>query len=233
MDLGIPMSTVTSIGKVRPGSATRSGAMFYTALEVALVYAGILYYIWRWQFTFPRLWMGLWAAVLLSHLAHRDTLRTLGLGWTALRSSAQVVLPLALVLYLPLVIYGYARHALTPLAPDTRTLITLMKYGVWCLFQQYLTQSYFHTRIASLVPNRHLGSLLVGVMFGSAHIPNPILMVATTLGGFIFAEIFARHRNVWPLALAQAVGGVLIAAVSPAPLIRHMRVGPGYFFYPR
>lgn len=227
------MRMVTSNGEPTAGNATRSPSAFYTALEVALIYAGILYYIWRWQITLPRFWMGLWAAVLLSHLAHRDTLRSLGLGWADLRASAQVVLPLAVILYLPLVIYGYAHHALAPLAPDTRALMTLLKYGGWCLFQQYLTQSYFHTRIMTLVPNRHLSSLLVGVMFGSAHIPNPILMFATTLGGFIFAEIFARHRNVWPLALAQAVGGVLIAAISPATLIRHMRVGPGYFFYPR
>jgi membrane protease YdiL (CAAX protease family) len=68
-------------------------------------------------------------------------------------------------------------------------------------------------------------------MFGSAHIPNPILMTATTLAGFIFAEIFARHRNIWPLALVQALGGFLLAAVSPVSLMHNMRVGPGYFFF--
>jgi membrane protease YdiL (CAAX protease family) len=68
-------------------------------------------------------------------------------------------------------------------------------------------------------------------MFGAAHIPSPILMVATTLGGFIFAEVFTRHRNIWPLALAQAVGGFLIGALSPPALIHNMRVGPGYFTY--
>jgi membrane protease YdiL (CAAX protease family) len=81
------------------------------------------------------------------------------------------------------------------------------------------------------VRNRHLSSLLVGILFGSAHIPNPILMVATTVAGFVFAEVFARHRNIWPIALAQAVGGLLIAAVSPASLIHNMRVGPGYLFF--
>jgi len=51
------------------------------------------------------------------------------------------------------------------------------------------------------------------------------------VAGFIFAEIFARHRNIWPIALAQAVGGLLLAAVSPASLMHNMRVGPGYLFY--
>jgi CAAX prenyl protease-like protein len=233
MNLGILMSTATSIGEASPLRATRPHAVFGAALEVLLVYAGILYYIWHWQFTFPRAWMVLWGAVLISHVAHRDTLRTLGLDWTHIRSSAQLMFPLALIVYLPLVMYGIARHTLMPIPPDSRALVSFLRYGVWCLFQQYLTQSYFHNRLLTLIPNRHLRSLLVGIMFGSAHIPNPILMVATTLGGFIFAEIFARYRNVWPLALAQAVGGVLIAAISPASLIHSMRVGPGYFFYQR
>jgi membrane protease YdiL (CAAX protease family) len=68
-------------------------------------------------------------------------------------------------------------------------------------------------------------------MFGAAHIPNLILMIATLVAGFVFAEVFARHRNIWPLALAQAVGGFLLAAVAPDALIHHMRIGPGYFFY--
>jgi membrane protease YdiL (CAAX protease family) len=92
-------------------------------------------------------------------------------------------------------------------------------------------QSYFHHRLTSVIENRHLTSLLVAIMFGGTHIPNPILIVATSVGGFMLAEIFARHRNIWPLALAQTVGGILIAVVSPASLIHNMRVGPGYFFY--
>ena len=85
-------------------------------------------------------------------------------------------------------------------------------------------------RLMSVIENPHRRSLVVGLMFGATHIPNPILMVVTTLAGFIFAEVFARHRNIWPLALAQAAGGFLIAAISPPSLIRNMRVGPGYYF---
>ena len=83
----------------------------------------------------------------------------------------------------------------------------------------------------SVIRNRHESSLLVALMFGGAHIPNLILMAVTSLGGFVLAEVFARHRNIWPLALAQAVGGLLLAAISPETILHHMRVGPGYYFY--
>lgn len=202
-----------------------------TAVEILLVYAGILLYIWRWQFTHPRAWMALLALVLASHVVHRDRLRELGLTSSELGPSATLVLRLAVAIYVPLACYGFLSRTLTLLPLTPRAFSMFVSYGIWCLFQQYLTQSYFHHRLMSIIPNRNLSSLLVALMFGGAHIPNPILMVVTTAGGFILAQVFSRHRNIWPLGLAQAAGGFLVAALSPASLIHNMRVGPGYFFY--
>jgi len=223
------MSTAASQSVVASNHA--AWVRLAAALEVLLVYAGILLYIWRWQFTFPRAWVALLAFVLASHAAHRDSLQQLGLTLGGLRSSAQTILPLAVALFLPIAIYGLGSGKLLLAVPSTRTLISFAGYGLWSLFQQYLTQSYFHNRLMHFIDNRHLSSLVVALMFGGAHIPNPILMVATTVGSFILAEVFARHRNIYPLALAHTVGGFLIAALSPAALIHNMRVGPGYFFF--
>jgi hypothetical protein len=213
------------------GSRVTQPAQLATTAEILAVYAGILFYIWRWQYTHPASWVLLWAVVLVSHVAHRDTLRDMGFGVAELRASAQVVLPLALILFTPLVIYGVLAHRLLAIEPTVHAWLSLGGYALWCVAQQYLTQSYFHRRLMKVIRSPLLCSATVGLMFGGAHIPNPVLMVATTLGGFIFAEVFRRHPNIWPLALAQAVGGFLIAAVTPAALIHNMRVGPGYFFY--
>ena len=222
------MSTVTSVGEI---SASRSWLPVCSALEVILVYAGIVTYIWRWRYTHPHFWIVLLGLVLASHLLHHDTFRTLGLSFTGMRANAQIILPIALAFYIPVLVFGFARHTLMLVPVNRHAAVSLLTYGIWCAFQQYLAQSYFHNRLMEVVRNRRLSSLLVGIIFGSAHIPNPILMVATTVAGFIFAEIFARHRNIWPIALAQAVGGLLLAAVTPAPLMHNMRVGPGYLFY--
>jgi membrane protease YdiL (CAAX protease family) len=225
------MSTVAPANEVWSRPGTQPSARVVSGLEVLLVYAGVLLYIWRWQFSHPRLWVVLLAIMVLSHLARGERPRDLGLTFAGLRANAEKILPLVLALYLPLVFYGFARHLLVLLVPGKQSLVWFAAYLSWCAIQQYVAQSYFHRRLMSVIENPHRRSLVVGLMFGATHIPNPILMVVTTLAGFVFAEVFARHRNIWPLALAQAAGGFLIAAISPPSLIRNMRVGPGYYFY--
>ena len=202
-----------------------------TGLEAVGMFACVLLYIWRWQYTHPHLWILLLAIVFASHFVHGDTLQDLGLTLLELRSSAERVLPTMLALYFPLVVYGFAVGRLKLMAPNFAVFAYFAGYGSWCAAQQYLTQSYFHNRLIAAVRNPHLSSLLAAVMFGAAHIPNPILMIATTVAGFIFSEVFAHHRSIWPLALAQTVGGFLVAAVAPPSLIHNMRVGPGYLLW--
>lgn len=225
------MGTTTSVNEIDSCGARPALRRALTVLEILVVYSGILLQIWRWQFAHPRAWMLLWVAVLASHFAHGDSLRELGLAAAGLGASARTVLPLSFAVFLPLLVYGLTRHALVLIAPGKQTLVSFFAYAGWCAFQQYLAQSYFHRRLMRVIQNPHLSSLVVALMIGAAHIPNPVLMVVTTLGGFFFSEIFVRRRNIWPLALAQAAGGLLIAAVLPASLIHNMRVGPGYFFY--
>lgn len=204
---------------------------FLTSVEVMVFFACVLVDIWRWQRTRPHLWILLVAAMFLTHILHRDNWQRLGLTRCELRPSAAAALPVMLALCAPLVIYGFFTGRLVLLFPDRASLRYFLGYGVWCVCQQYLTQSYFHNRLLTLIRSRHLTSALVAVMFGAAHLPNPVLTAATAVAGFVFSEVFARHRNIWPLALAQTVGGVLIAAVTPASLIHNMRVGPGYWLW--
>jgi hypothetical protein len=225
------LSTITSVGEFETAHATPSWLPTCSALEAVLVYAGILAYIWKWQHRYPQVWMVLLAVIVASQILHRDTFRSLGLTGAGMRANAELVLPISLAFYVLMLVYGFGLHVLRFLPVTRHAVAVLLGYGLWCAFQQYLTQSYFHNRLMEAVRNRYLRSLLVGVIFGAAHIPNPILMAATTLAGFVFAETFRRHRNIWPLALSQAVGGLLLAAVSPATLMHNMRVGPGYYLF--
>jgi len=171
------------------------------------------------------------AVIVATHLWHRDSLRELGVTVHKLRASARAVAPLFIALAAPLVVFGIALWSKGLSLPWWLTLKMFSNYCLWCAFQQYLAQSYFNHRLMSIIHNRRLSSALVGLLFGAAHMPNPVLMAATTLGGFVFAEVFARHRNIWPPALTQAVAGYLIATVFPIAVTHNMRVGPGYFSF--
>src|SRR5712692_9343486 len=112
MNTPIRMSSAAPVREFGPASPPSAGprpslGQLATMLEVLAVYSGILLYIWRWQAAHPRAWMALLAVILLSHVAHRDTLRKLGLSLAELRSSAEFVLPVIALVYVPLAILGF------------------------------------------------------------------------------------------------------------------------------
>jgi Type II CAAX prenyl endopeptidase Rce1-like len=214
--------------RLRPIGA---GGAVVTTGEVLAVYAAILLYIWRWQDTHPYLWIPLLAAVLFSQWVYHDTPKEMGLTGHEFRPCARLSLPVLAAVVVPAVVYALWNHSSAARLESPRVWPSLGAYLVWCSFQQYLTQSYFHRRLMKVLRTPHLSSLVIAIMFAGAHIPNPVLMVATFAGGFVFAEIFIRHPNIWPLAFVQAVAGFLIGTLLPSWIIHSMRVGPGYFFF--
>jgi Type II CAAX prenyl endopeptidase Rce1-like len=225
------MSTLTSTGELALKKTPASWQRWGTAAEVTGLYAAILLYIWRWESVGHWAWTILLGCVIASHILHRDKPSDLGLTFTFMRRSAEVALPLAASILVPVVVYAFLTHRFVIPTLGSRTPFYFLGYGIWCAVQQYAMQCYFHYRLRSVIRNPHLSSALVALMFGGAHLPNMVLVVVTMAGGFLLSEIYARYPNIWPLAMAQAVGGFLVAALTPAALIHNMRVGPGYYRY--
>ncbi|HVA01604.1 MAG TPA: CPBP family glutamic-type intramembrane protease [Terriglobia bacterium] len=225
------MSAITAKTEVASALHGRRIPPLATAVEIFGVFTGILLYIWRWQYTHPYAWIALLAIVLLSHVLHRDRLKEMGLTGHEFGPCARLVFPLPAAITVLALLYAFWNREWVIMLPYTHAWISFAGYTLWCSFQQYLTQSYFHRRLRTIIKTPHLSSLAVAIMFAGAHIPNPVLLVATFAGGFLLAEVFARHPNIWPLALVQAIAGFLIGVLVPASLIHGMRVGPGYYFY--
>ncbi len=104
-------------------------------------------------------------------------------------------------------------------------------YVVWSFVQQFILQDYFLLRLRRLLPNIFVAVATAAVLFSLAHLPNPLLTVATLIWGIAACTLFLRYRDLYSLGLAHAIFGLTIAFAVPNAVHHQMRVGLGYLTY--
>jgi membrane protease YdiL (CAAX protease family) len=105
---------------------------------------------------------------------------------------------------------------------------SFLAYIVWALMQQFMLQDFFLARLMRIVPTRSAAIVIAGLLFAVAHVPNPLLVVATLVWGIVACALFLRYRNLYVLALAHAIFGMCMAVTIPNAVHHQMRVGLGY-----
>jgi membrane protease YdiL (CAAX protease family) len=203
--------------------------MFLAGAEIVIVFAGILLFIWRLQFVFPDFAWYLLAFIILSFVLHRDGFQKLGFGTRAFRSATRLLIVPTVIISILLILIGIVTGSLRNWAPDWDEPSGFARYFAWCLFQQFGLQSFFTNRLFDVLKNTNRTAWISGLIFAALHIPNPVLMPVTFAGALILARVFVEHRNLVPLALAQAIIGTLISMTIPATWHHGLRVGPGYY----
>jgi hypothetical protein len=197
--------------------------------DIAFVPIFIGWYIWRGQFSEPLSWLGAAAWLVASFLIHRDTPKTLGMRadnlWPATKQAAVVYGLFALALFLT----GLALKQQLHMPPNYRSFGRLRNYFAFCLVQQIALNSLLTNRLVSLVKRHGLSSLIAGTIFSALHLPNPVLVPLTFVAGTAMAWMFARERNILPLAFGQSLLGSLVWWAFPIAWHHMLRVGPGYF----
>jgi hypothetical protein len=199
------------------------------AIEVVLVSSGIMLYIWRWQFVYPNFAVVLLAFLIATFFIHRDSLQKLGFGSHGLISGLRVVLAPTAVFAVFLITIGLLTGAFSGWTWTVDKLAGLGRYFAFCLFQQFGLQSFFTNRLLTVFKRPHAAAWVSAFIFAVFHIPNPVLIPVTLLGGYVLNRIFIDHRNIIPLAIAQAIVGSLLALILPASWHHGLRVGPGYY----
>jgi hypothetical protein len=214
-----------------PGGETAGGRTRRRDLmEIAVAYALILLVIWTprpWQ---SRLWWVAVAGILAILYVSFDGLVAMGLRgrgfWRSLWI-AGAALGVAAVAMLAAARLHTLRLPDGPLA----FLATYCAYSLWSGVQQFLLQSFFLLRFLRLIPSSRMAALTAATLFALAHMPSVFLVPLTFVWGLTACLLFLHYRNLYPLAIAHAILGIMVAMTIPGPVDHNMRVGLGYLRY--
>lgn len=177
---------------------------FFIALTVALAVV--------WTFSERRQWADL--GLDLASIRH---------GWWIAPVGAAVA---ALIL-----LAAWRWHTLRPLAGGAVVCLNVVMSLIWAFAQQFLAQSFFFLHFEYLLRSGRRAVIATALLFSSAHIPNPVLVPVTLVGGLILSGMFWRNRTLYPLAVAHALVALALAISVPEAVLHDMRVGIGYIGY--
>jgi hypothetical protein len=190
--------------------------------------AYVALFIWRLQTEIPSSWWVFVVWLALSFLLHRDTPKTLGCRADNLRPATRRALwffvPASVLICCAGLFLGMLHRAPIHLLEPKK----FFTYAAFCLLQQVGLNSFLTNRLLGAFEKPVPAALMAGTVFGALHWPNPVLVPLTFVGGVAMAWLFARERNILPLALGQALLGTLVWWAFPTAWHHSMRVGPGY-----
>jgi Type II CAAX prenyl endopeptidase Rce1-like len=185
-------------------------------------------YIWKLQIAAPWTWWVLLVWLVLSFVVRRDTPKTMGWRadnlWPATKRAAWFFAGSSLLICCVGLFLGML-HRLPEHLIDRKRFGS---YLAFCLLQQVGLNSFVTNRLLAAFEKPSIAALVAGAIFGALHWPNPVLVPLTFIGGVAMAWLFAKERNILPLALGQAILGALVWWAFPLVWHHSMRVGPGY-----
>lgn len=198
--------------------------------EIAVTYALLLATIWSARPLRAYLGSLALASVVIILLAGARRNGSFGLGLRGLRESLWAV---------GLAITGVAISIICAAALGTlhyhriiqSSRMPLVGYLGWSLIQQLILQNLFLSRLLRLLHRSSLAVVAAAVMMSAAHLPNPILAVATLFWGIGACWLFLRYRNLYVVAFIHFLFGLCLAVCVPSSLNHNMRVGRGYAHY--
>ena len=205
-----------------------------SCLVEALGFVGYVgWYIWRGQAMMPATWwvFAVWLAA--SFLLRRDTPKTMGWRgdnlWAATRKAWVFFAGASAAVCGAGLFLGMLQRPASHLSEPRK----FVSYFAFCVLQQVGLNSFLTNRLVGALEKPVPAALAAGVLFAALHWPNPVLVPLTFVGGAAMAWLFARERNILPLALGQAILGALVWWAFPMAWHHSMRVGPGYLTFGR
>jgi len=199
-------------------------------LEILIPYGLILGVIWTPRPIQKWLWILAAAVVILVTVISWPGLGAMGLRRKNFLRSLWIVGAAMVVATIAVVLAGHL-HTLYLHGGPLWLVENYWLYAIWSGAQQFLLQSFFLLRFMRVLPRKWMAALASAGLFSLAHMPSYILVPAALVWGFLACLLFLRYRNLYPLAMAHAILGIMIAITIPGAVDHNMRVGLGYLHY--
>jgi hypothetical protein len=170
--------------------------------------------------------------MICSHRLRGETLRDLGFRFDNLRRAVKfLLLPMLLTAGLCLLTGWWLGEKMNFLRwhPERPIIGQLFLGFGWGLVQQYVLQGFINRRAQIIWGPGWLSVLLVAVVFGGLHLPNPSLAAVTFVGGMVWAAVYQKAPNMFALAVSHSVMTWVLVSTLPASALNHLRIGFKYF----
>jgi membrane protease YdiL (CAAX protease family) len=165
--------------------------------------------------------------MVFSHHVRHESLHDIGFRFDNFVAAIRLlILPTVVAVIVILVLnwqLSSGNFSLRPIRP--RWLLA----PLWALFQQYGLQGFINRRAQLVVGAGWKSALLVGIIFSMLHLPSPLLVGLSLVGGFVWALIYQRQPNLFALALSHSIVSWTLSLTIPSHLTDLLRVGFRYF----
>jgi membrane protease YdiL (CAAX protease family) len=166
------------------------------------------------------------ALMIFSHWERGETLRDIGFRTDNLFAACRLLLLPTTVGVLLIIAASWFIDQRVLAAPWRSRFLLL---PLWALFQQYTLNGFINRRAQLALGKGAKSILLVALIFGVLHLPNPLLAVLTMIGGLVWAAAYQRQPNLLALTLSHTVVSLALALTTSSNLLNSLRVGFKYF----